>query len=222
MKHYAVIDLEMCTVPKAMRGKYSCKMEIIQIGVSLLNEDYEEVAQFNRFVKPRYGYIDAFIRNLTGIGKKQMRDAIDLAAAIDEFTAWLPQGEVIPVSWSDNDERQVRKELAAKGIHSEKMNYLLENWLDCQPMFAEKMNNNRCYSLFEALVASDINVEGRLHDGLVDARNTARLFAKMQTEKDFRLNTYYSVAHNDDEPTVLSSSLGDLLSALNFQFVATA
>ena len=41
---------------------------------------------------------------------------------------------------------------------------------------------------------SDIDYDEAIHDGLVDAKNTALLFRKMRTEEVFRFNKYYQVA----------------------------
>ena len=53
------------------------------------------------------------------------------------------------------------------------------------------MNNPRRYNLEEALNLSDIDYDIHLHDGLIDASNTALLFKKIKTEKSFKLNDYY-------------------------------
>ena len=48
------------------------------------------------------------------------------------------------------------------------------------------MNNPRRYNLEEALNLSDIDYDIHLHDGLIDASNTALLFKKIKTEKSFK------------------------------------
>lgn len=47
------------------------------------------------------------------------------------------------------------------------------------------MNNPRRYNLEEALNLSDIDYDIHLHDGLIDASNTALLFKKIKTEKGY-------------------------------------
>ena len=63
------------------------------------------------------------------------------------------------------------------------------------------------------MIATDVCTEGRAHDGLVDAYNTALLFAKMQTEDELKLNQYYDKIHRkqEDEEEHLTFNLGDLL-----------
>ena len=56
------------------------------------------------------------------------------------------------------------------------------------------MGSKDAYNLTEALNIADISYEDGAHDGLVDARNTARLYAKMQREEELTLNRYYMEA----------------------------
>ena len=64
-QHHAVIDLEMCKVFERDK-KYGRKMEIIQIGVALLDQDFNIISRFDKYVKPSFGRLDYFISNLTG------------------------------------------------------------------------------------------------------------------------------------------------------------
>lgn len=214
MKYYLVIDLEMCKVNKLYKQTYNHTQETIQIGAALLNEELEVIDKYSRFVKPKYGDVDNFIKNLTNISRKELSNAPSFEEALREFTEWIPDGEVIAVSWSTSDYNQFVYEMEGKGITPDaKFQKLLDNWVDCQAQFSEKMNRqDKNYSLEEALIASDVSVEGRAHDGLVDAVNTALLFAKMQKEDELKLNPYYSKAHNNpEEDDHLTFNLGDLL-----------
>ena len=76
------------------------------------------------------------------------------------------------------------------------------------------MNNPRRYNLEEALNLSDIDYDIHLHDGLIDASNTALLFKKIKTEKSFKLNDYYLASKQERER--LTCSLGDIFSCLQF------
>ncbi|MCR5847273.1 MAG: exonuclease domain-containing protein [Lachnospiraceae bacterium] len=215
MKHYLVIDLEMCRVHKLYKQTYTYKQEIIQIGAALLNEQLEVVDKYSSYVKPRYGDVDQFIKKLTNITRKDLSDAAYLEDVLVGFTEWIPEGEVTAVSWSMSDYTQFVNEFESKGIvPHEKIQNLLENWVDCQVQFSEKMKrSDKNYSLEEALIATDVCTEGRAHDGLVDAYNTALLFAKMQTEDELKLNRYYDKIHRkqEDEEEHLTFNLGDLL-----------
>ncbi len=211
---YLVIDLEMCKVNKLYRQNYNYKQEIIQIGAALLDENLDVVDKYGRYVKPKYGDIDQFIKKLTNITKKDLSQAEMLEEVLEDFINWIPEGEVAGVSWSISDYTQFVCEFEQKGIEPcEKFQKILDNWIDCQPQFSEKMHrNDKVYSLEEALIASDVSSEGRAHDGMADAYNTALLYAKMQREDELVLNPYYKKVKNDkNEEEHLTFNLGDLL-----------
>ena len=97
------------------------------------------------------------------------------------------------------------------------MNRLMGAWIDCQELFDEKMNVSYQYSLEEALIASDVCTEGRAHDGLVDAYNTALLFAKLRQDPEFELNRIYSDARNE-KVEHLGVTLGDMFRGMQLQW----
>lgn len=217
---YAVVDLEMCKVPKSLRTQdYKWSQETIQIGAVLLDEDFKIYKKFSTFVRPEYGRMDPFIERLTGITKENVYTAQTFENALECFVKWLKDYDVRCVSWSYADENQMRREVEAKGIDNTRINDLLDSWIDCQKIFDEKMDSVRQYSLEEALIASDIITEGRAHDGLVDAYNTALLFSKLMTNPEFELNEIYSSAR---EPQVehLGVNLGDIFGGLKLQLAA--
>lgn len=218
MCYYVVVDLEMCRVPKAQRKLYRYKNEIIQIGAALMDSDLNVIDTFSEYVKPEYGFLDSFISKLTGITVKDLENARSLEEVLGSFMNWLPQDDVVvPISWSNSDEMQFRHELGEKNILVDnRFNQMLFNWIDCQPQFSRKMKMKKQYSLEEALIATDICTDGRAHNGMVDAYNTALLYAKMQREDELVLNEYYRKAHSNEEPEHLSFGLGDLLVAAGF------
>lgn len=190
MSKYVVIDLEMCNVPKGFRrNAFGYSKELIQIGAVLLDEKFDITDTFVTLVKPEYGLVDSYIENLTGISREDTNNAPSTIEAINSFLEWLPEDAIL-VSWSDNDEHQLRKEIKGKNINIDRLNSLFDNWIDCQATFGEKMGVNKCYKLSEALIIADICPDDGEHDALVDARNTAYLFAKMQRENDLVLNQY--------------------------------
>lgn len=93
------------------------------------------------------------------------------------------------------------------------MEIIFANWIDCQKTFGQKMDRKRSYGLEEALFISNIAPEGRAHNGLVDAANTATLFAKLETEPDYRLNEWYETARKEDVDH-LSFCMGDLFAGI--------
>ena len=222
MGKYVVIDLEMCPVASEKRRNFHCGHEIIQIGAAFMNEELEIVDTFSCYVRPDFGKLDPFIQGLTGICWEDLKDAPCLKDALQQFFAWLPEEMVTAVTWSGTDESQLRREMEAKELPLEETSARIGSWVDCQAMFAEKMRIKRCYSLQEALIASDIFPEGRAHNGMVDAYNTALLFRKLLTEEEFRLNPYYEEAHRPGRGNTLQFSLGELLKGIDLQTALSA
>ena len=214
MCKYVVMDLEMCHV-SAKVPQYRNKLEIIQIGAVLLDENFEITERFNTYVAPQYGELDSYITNLTGITEKDLTDAPHCQEALAAFLAWIPEGDTKIVSWSKSDKKQIYNEAGTKEIDLTDWQPYMDTWIDAQKVFSEKMNSSKSYGLTEALFISNITPEGTMHDGLSDAYNTAVLFRKMMTEKEFTINEYYySVTREETEH--LSSSLGDLLKGFTF------
>lgn len=188
MSRFVVIDLEMCNVPKGAHKHL--RNELIQIGAVLLDEDMKPEDSFMTYVRPAFGFIDNRIKKLTGISNENVKNAPDAKKALEMFIDWIPE-DAIPVSWSDNDEHQIRTEMHYKGIEIPRFSELFSVWTDCQKTFAQKIGVNRCYRLCDALAIAGVQCEDGFHDALQDAKNTAKLFRKMETETEFTLSVYY-------------------------------
>lgn len=201
MSKYVIVDLEMCNVPRGIkREAYNWRSELIQIGAVAVDESLEITDEFMTYVSPEFGVVDLYIEKLTGISRKDVQGAPRIKEALEMFVSWLPSDGTL-VSWSDNDENQIRRETEAKGLVIESLDHYLDNWVDCQKTFGEKMNAQKNYKLSEALIIADIDYDEGEHDALVDAKNTAQLFIKMEHEPELILNPYYS---NQVEETTYS------------------
>ena len=91
------------------------------------------------------------------------------------------------------------EEVEMKNLDIPGLEKYLDNWEDCQKTFGEKMNSSKNYRLSEALIIADIDYDENIHDALVDAKNTALLFEKMEREKDteFKLSPYISIGKGE-------------------------
>lgn len=199
MKRYVMIDLEMCVVPKSYRTKeYGLRQELIQIGAVLLDEDLETADRFMTYVSPEYGIVTPFITRLTGISPKDTEGAPRAAEALRRLAEWMPD-DAVPVAWSENDEAQIRLELSEKNLEIPSLAPYMDRWLDCQEEFSEKMHTQKKYNLSEALIITGICYDEGIHDALVDASNTALLFAKMKREPQMELSPYYRDGNDTEE-----------------------
>lgn len=192
MSSYVVVDLEMCNVPYgARRDAFRSARELIQIGAVLIDENYRIIDSFETYVAPRFGRIDSFIRNLTGISWSNTKNAPSTRAALEAFANWLPDDAYL-VAWSANDKAQIKKEIRGKHLNIPRLNTFMDDsrWIDCQAIFASKLDTRKCFRLCEALLLAQIDYDEGAHDALVDARNTARLFEKVHREEPLTLSPY--------------------------------
>jgi inhibitor of KinA sporulation pathway (predicted exonuclease) len=197
MNNYVVIDLEMCNTYKSiMNSKTNYKQELIQIGAVSLDENYDVIDSFATYVSPKFGTVDGYIKQLTGISKEDTKNAPSSKDALESFVSWLPEDAKI-VTWSRNDEKQIKNELQRKNFDIPELRETFGTWTDCQQMFGNKLNTNKKYKLSEALSIADICYDDGAHDALIDARNTARLFAKIQSEEELKLSPYFISASED-------------------------
>ncbi|MBD4340702.1 exonuclease, partial [Xanthomonas citri pv. citri] len=84
---------------------------------------------------------------------------------------------------------QLDHEIKSKKLNDEKLDELMkpERWVDYQEIFGKKYNFEQAVGLQEALMLCDIEPDGRMHDGLDDAWNTARLIEKLEKNPNYKL-----------------------------------
>lgn len=221
MERRIVIDLEMCGIPKNIQRRVGLKREIIQIGAVIL-EDGVVRERFSEYVKPRYGYVDCFIKDLTGIRQADVSRAESIETVLERFLAWAGPEEAVFVSWSMSDRSQLRREMETKNIVIDGMDRIFETWEDCQELFGKTVNINKRYALREAVIFADIDTEGCEHDALSDAVNTALLYRKLHTEGEAGFNSYFREAHRETQPEILQFSLGDLFGGISLGTAVSA
>lgn len=216
---YLVIDLEMCKVPRDYRSRvYKYANETIQIGAVLLDEEFKRIGTICQYVHPEYGVIDHFIENLTGIRNSQVKKAPKLQDALIHMIDWIGNREYKIYAWSESDRDQILHEIKAKKINDIRINMFINEskWVDYQEVFTNRFKLERQISLEEALERTEVEPEGRFHDGLDDAVNTGRLIAKLELNPEYQLISYEMP---QKETGHLSCTLGELFSGLNLQLV---
>ena len=216
--NYLVIDLEMCKVPKDYRNKnYKYASEIIQIGAVLLDERYRRRDEICLYVHPEHGVIDNFIANMTGIKNRQIKNAPKLRERLLELTEWIGDREYQVFAWSNSDFSQLSHEVRSKKLQDEKIQSFMapERWIDYQEVFGKKYSFEKAVSLQEALMLCDLTQDGRMHDGLDDALNTAKLIRKLELNPEYQLICRQTLTEEESNP--LNICLGDLFAGLHIE-----
>lgn len=215
---YSVIDLEMCKVPRDYRSKsYRYANETIQIGAVLLDDSFKRIGTLCQYVHLEHGVIDYFIENLTGIKNSQVKKAPKLDEALIHMIDWLGERDYKIYAWSESDRNQLLHEIKEKNMTDERIYAFMkaENWIDYQDVFTKRFELSRQLSLEEALGRAEIEPEGKFHDGLDDAVNTAYLIEKLELNPEYQLVSY----EMPDKPSErLCSTLGEFFTGLDLSF----
>lgn len=187
---YVFVDFEM----NAIRSKFKearavCRSEIIEIGAVMLNDTYEEIAEFRQYVKPEYNEISKKYEDLTGVTNDKVKDAPAFFPAMVQFRDWCiaaSSGDSFCIyAWSDTDLRQIQREMQLKKVDSDQFSILTKEWVDFQKQFCDILGLEHRISLEVAVGSISKKFEGTMHDALWDARNTAVIFALSKNEDEF-------------------------------------
>ena len=106
---------------------------------------------------------------------------------LEAFVHWIGSGEAEICSWSMSDQRQLYAEMQEKtdGQYAD----VFKNWRDIQREFGDGIGYDGMLSLKNAMSSIDEKFEGKAHDALVDAENTAGLVALLADRQRFDKRT---------------------------------
>jgi ERI1 exoribonuclease 2 len=139
MKHI-VVDLEMNHVAKKSEARRICRMETIEIGAVMLDDNLQEISAFRTYVKPEYNEcIERKIKRITGITEEMVQNAPVFKDALRMFTNWcLGTGDDVTIyAWSESDYGQISKEMVLKenDVSEQEAELLSNAWSDFQQEF---------------------------------------------------------------------------------------
>ena len=208
MKH-VVVDLEMNPVSREFREvRRKLNEEVIEIGAVRLDENFQQEAEFQCYVKPEYGPIKKHITSLTGITQAMVADKKTYAACFQDFVDWVGEEETKIYSWSMSDVKQLRSECRYK-LPDFDIEWLNARWVDLQQEFDDRLGLHNSLALKHALGAMDHKFEGTQHTALADAINTSAILTLMQDDAKFKetMKPVLEILQPKDD---LASSIGDL------------
>lgn len=208
MKH-VVVDLEMNPVSREFREvRRKLNEEVIEIGAVRLDENFQQEAEFQCYVKPEYGPIKKHITSLTGITQAMVADKKTYAACFQDFVDWVGEEETKIYSWSMSDIKQLRSECRYK-LPDFDIGWLNARWVDLQQEFDDRLGLHNSLALKHALGAMNHKFEGTQHTALADAINTSAILTLMQDDAKFKetMKPVLEILQPKDD---LASSIGDL------------
>ncbi len=218
---YVFVDFEMSIIGKNYKEQRKIwRQEIIEIGAVMLDESFSEVSSFKKYVKPEYArHISNTIYDLTGIDDHFLNGCNGIEEELSAFAEWcLSTGDEITIyAWSESDLTQIQKEYILKGIEpTDSLNKVIESWKDLQAEYDESVGSPAPTALHKALASIGVSFEGKMHDALDDARNTAKLFVEMSDPDEFKKTVNYSHEYIDNDNR--GTTLGDLFDFSKFGF----
>lgn len=168
--NYLIIDLE-CTCDDNESWDRS-KMETIEIGAVLVDQDFNLIDEFSSFVRPVINpTLTPFCTKLTTITQNQVDDAPLFEDAIIALRKFAEQkGAYTFCSWGGFDYRQINREAKLKNVDNvmkgKNINYK-DNY--------KKLTGKKASSITRALRDLNTDFEGTQHRGIDDAKNILRI-----------------------------------------------
>ena len=174
---YAIVDLEATCWDD---GRPRTEMEIIEIGAVLLRgSSLEVVDEFQTFVKPVANPIlSDFCMKLTKITQKDVEQAPGFEEAFRSFMAWVDSYGARICSWGAYDRSQFEQDCRR---HHVSIPSSFANHLNVKKAFQVWQACGSC-DLPTALNKLDLTLDGTHHRGIDDARNIAKIAARLLPE----------------------------------------
>ena len=222
---YVFVDLEMQPIDHKYKAERAISLaEIIEIGAVMLDESFEEVSTFKKYVKPEYSdHISRKIYELTGITDRYLSGCKSVKEELEAFAEWCLSfnDEITVYTWSDCDLKQIRKEYLLKALtYSDALTTVIDNMVDLQHEYDLAAGAQNHTGLSKALESVGIYFTGKMHDAIDDAYNTAEIFKAMSDRESFEREV--AMINSYREPHQANSgsgtTLGDLLDFSMFVF----
>ena len=112
-------------------------------------------------MQPKYGVLDHFISQMTGITNDQIKYAPMLEEAVIHLLEWIGNREYKVFAWSNTDYRQLKHEIQSKGITNPEILEFVnqDRWTDYQKTFDNRYDFDRSVGLADALELCEIEPE---------------------------------------------------------------
>lgn len=203
--NYIVLNLEWnqpLSKSRMVRRPIALGGEIIQIGAVKLDENLEQIDEFDQMVKPvHYTKMNKYVKELTKITDEDLETGISFEEAMENFKEWCGE-ECLFLTWGSGDVSMIRDNCIVYGLDYQ----WLPQWVDAQLMFDDLlMMEGRQFSLDYAVYYLKIKGNNG-HNALNDAIDTAAVIRSMDEalewiseELDYKNGTgEYAEDYEDD------------------------
>lgn len=177
--NYIIFDLEWNRFTRAV--KVRCPDEIVQIGAVKYNENMEHIDSFRCYISPvLYRKMEPTVEKLTGLSISMLKkEGIPFKQAIEKFKDFIGEDAVI-MSWGSQDVDILRKNCTY--FCKETFIPFLTKFVDVQRYVTNILSENGNNQVGVKTAADKLNIfyeESKLHDALVDAEISGKVFAKI-------------------------------------------
>lgn len=182
--NYIVLDMEwnqpFSKKKKRIEGGSFLKGEIIQLGAVKLDENFEVVSTFETNVKPVfYTLLNRHVKKITGLTSDKLRGKPYFDKAYEMFVDFIGD-DCEFITWGCDDMPMLRDNMQAHGIETDS----LPRCYNLQVIFNTQVSlESRQWSLADAMEKLGIEQVLEAHDALDDARNTAKICARLDMKK---------------------------------------
>lgn len=189
--NYIVLDLEwnQCAEGKA----YSCvdvPFEVIQIGAVKLNEHFDVVAQYDRYVKPAlYKKLHAKVEEILGITMEEiLAKGQDFDDVVRDFLNWCGE-DYIFCTWGGTDLIELQRNMNFYRVDYRFPKPFL--FYDLQKLYSICFSDGKSrITLQHAIEELQLEEAGNYHSAGADAEYAAMIMKRLDFE---RVKKYYSV-----------------------------
>ena len=183
--NYIIFDLEWNRFTKAV--KVRCPDEIIQIGAVKYNENMEYIGSFKRYISPvLYRKMEPTVEKLTGLSISLLKkEGVPFETAAKEFIDFVGENAII-MSWGSQDANILRKNCTY--FCKEVPTKFLKKFADVQRYVTNILSESGNNQIGVKAAADKLNItyeESKLHDALVDAEISGKVFAKIFNHDKF-------------------------------------
>ena len=181
---YIIIDLEW-NQSYTGKGIVECKNgnklygEIIQIGAVKLDDCFRAGDEFKINIKPKYyKIIHHKVKQITGIGQRELERGKDFKTAIGEFKSWCGE-DCVFLTWGPDDMRILRQNLDIYKMDAS----WADTWFNVQMIYnIQTDGGSNQKALSTAMEHFGIEATRPMHDALNDAYYTALVTERLDMQ----------------------------------------
>lgn len=185
--NYIVFDLEFnqsfdFKTGSAAKSNPECPFEIIQIGAVKLNSDFENIGEFNQYIKPViYKRIHPYVEKITGIKQSDLEGGSPFSEVFSKFSDFMDVSEDILCSWGGDDVKSLYRNVKYHKLTSAKMP---DRYINIQGFATSylKYDPGRAIGLKNAVELLNLEIGANFHNALNDAVYTAEIFKIVKPE----------------------------------------